>query len=91
MATVYNKIENSDLTLTSLNNTMMVFTGNGWEHTDTNGIVVGRASGKSVAMSVLEEWTKEQDLEAKYPALAAAREQYNIIKAMCQENNNDPS
>lgn len=94
MVTIYNKIpaagEIGDITVGAGN--AMVLNGNGngeWMPLSFSGdgVVVSRNSGKSV----LEEWIKEQDLELRYPALAAAREQYNIIKAMCQETENDPS
>lgn len=98
MVTIYNKIlaagEVGNVFFPINNNDILVLNGYGeWKPVDPNfdGVVVGSNSSKSVAMSVLEEWIKEQDLELRYPALAAAREQYNIIKAMCQETKDDPS
>lgn len=98
MATFYNKIPSpgqvGDLSLNTQDGEVLVLNGYGeWKPVDSNfdGVVVGRKSGKSVSVSVLEEWINEQDLEKRYPALAAAREQYNIIKAMCQETEHDPS
>lgn len=95
MATIYNRIppagELGDITVGG--DHALVFNGNGeWTplNFNGNGIVIGSNRGKSVAISVLDEWMKEQDLELRYPALAAAREQYNIIKALCQETEDDP-
>ena len=89
MSTIYNRIPPAD-ELVNINITLRtdrVAGGGVWAplNSDNSRITVGRDSGKSMTMSVLEEWCKEQDLESKYPALAAAQEHYNIIKAICQE------
>jgi len=68
-----------DIFVTTLNNDLLVLNGYGeWKPLSNDGITVSGGGGKSVAISVLDEWVKEQELEAKYPALAAAREQYII-------------